>query len=225
MVGVPVLTVLISCLGILSANAATVKPKVTVTPNIKEGQVDSSVKCPNGFVRYEESCYSFHSEAFSWPEALVFCSTFKNTLVTLRSTAQYEFLQGILATITAPEVQAIKHTTPSPFYSYNFRPSRQQRQNNLQFRSKSVSTGGFTAAGFWTAGTAADLPGEWKWATNNRDIEFDTFNATDPNKATLGFPTKQRSGCLALAKAVGFRVSRMDCKTPLHFVCERLDPY
>ncbi|XP_061171935.1 lithostathine-like isoform X2 [Saccostrea echinata] len=185
MVGVPVLTVLISCLGILSANAATVKPKVTVTPNIKEGQVDSSVKCPNGFVRYEESCYSFHSEAFSWPEALVFCSTFKNTLVTLRSTAQYEFLQGILATIT----------------------------------------GGFTAAGFWTAGTAADLPGEWKWATNNRDIEFDTFNATDPNKATLGFPTKQRSGCLALAKAVGFRVSRMDCKTPLHFVCERLDPY
>ncbi|XP_062584027.1 ladderlectin-like [Saccostrea cucullata] len=91
-----VIMVLLTCLGIFSANAAT----VTVSPNVKATKGDTSVKCPNGFVRYEESCYSFHSEAFSWPEALVFCQTFKNTLVTLRSTAQYEFLQGILATIT-----------------------------------------------------------------------------------------------------------------------------
>lgn len=147
---------------------------------------DAVEKCPDGFVRYQDSCYNFYSEKFSWPEALIFCRAFNYSLVTLTTIDQYHFLKGHLTTIT----------------------------------------GGYPASGFWTAGTSADLQGLWKWVTNGKAIDFELFNATDPNKASFSgmlMPSNQQSGCLALAKSTGFSVARVDCMTPQHFICERHD--
>nr|XP_022344166.1 ladderlectin-like isoform X2 [Crassostrea virginica] len=141
-------------------------------------------KCPDGFVRFQDSCYNFYVEQFSWPEAMVFCQALKYSLVTLTSPAQYEFLRSHLATIT----------------------------------------GAYPAAGFWTAGTAAELLGDWKWITTGQTIDFEQFNATDPNTGGhIGVSADQKSGCLALSKSMSFKISRQPCKTTQHFICERHD--
>mmetsp|Transcript_42511 Transcript_42511/g.68404 ORF Transcript_42511/g.68404 Transcript_42511/m.68404 type:complete len:217 (-) Transcript_42511:166-816(-) len=179
-------------------------------------------KCPDGFVRFQDSCYNFYVEQFSWPEAMVFCQALKYSLVTLTSPAQYEFLRSHLATITEPGVKArVVTTTPFPYNRYGW-PNLQTVQS--RFQSVSSNSGAYPAAGFWTAGTAAELLGDWKWITTGQTIHFEQINATDPNTGGhIGVSADQKSGCLALSKSMSFKISRQPCKTTQHFICERHD--
>lgn len=70
---------------------------VSAPGNLKKDAVE---KCPDGFVRFQDSCYNFYSEKFSWPEALIFCRAFNYSLVTLTSIDQYSFIKSHLTTIT-----------------------------------------------------------------------------------------------------------------------------
>ncbi|XP_011419549.3 uncharacterized protein [Magallana gigas] len=239
----------ICCWFLISANAdifssmtySTDKPSVPKKKSIfTPGKLnkDAVEKCPDGFVRFQDSCYNFYSEKFSWPEALIFCRAFNYTLVTLTTIDQYTFIKGHLTTITDVSKVQIRSTTPSPyFYGSRFgTPSPYssrsrfgwQNQNTPRSRIDNLSSnsGGYISSGFWTAGTSADLQGHWKWVTNKQTIDFDQFNATDPTKSSFSgmlLSTNQQSGCLALEKSTGFNVARVDCMTPQHFICERHD--
>ncbi|XP_011419551.3 perlucin isoform X3 [Magallana gigas] len=101
----------ICCWFLISANAdifssmtySTDKPSVPKKKSIfTPGKLnkDAVEKCPDGFVRFQDSCYNFYSEKFSWPEALIFCRAFNYTLVTLTTIDQYTFIKGHLTTIT-----------------------------------------------------------------------------------------------------------------------------
>nr|XP_011419551.2 perlucin isoform X3 [Crassostrea gigas] len=101
----------ICCWFLISANAdifssmtySTDKPSVPKKKSIfTPGKLnkDAVEKCPDGFVRFQDSCYNFYSEKFSWPEALIFCRAFNYTLVTLTTIDQYKFIKGHLTTIT-----------------------------------------------------------------------------------------------------------------------------
>ena len=124
--------------------------------------------------------------------------------------------------IVEPGVKArIVPTTPSPYNRYEW-----QNMHTIQSRFQSVSSnsGAYPAAGFWTAGTAAELLGDWKWITTGQTIDFEQFNATDPNTGGhIGVSADQKSGCLALSKSMSFKISRQPCKTTQHFICERHD--
>ena len=123
----------------------------------------------------------------------------------------------ILFTVEPGVKAQVLPTTPSAYNRYGW-----QNMHILQSRFQSVSSnsGAYPADGFWTAGTAAELLGDWKWITTGQIIDFEQFNATDPNK---GGRYDEKSGCLALSKSMSFKISRQPCKTTQHFICERHD--
>ena len=124
--------------------------------------------------------------------------------------------------IVEPGVKArVITTTPFPYNRYGW-PNMQTVQS--RFQSVSSNSGAYPAAGFWTAGTAAELFGDWKWITTGQTIHFEQFNATDPNTGGhIGVSADQKSGCLALSKSMSFKISRQPCMTTQHFICERHD--
>ncbi|CAH1783868.1 unnamed protein product [Owenia fusiformis] len=50
--------------------------------------------CPNGFIRYETSCYKFSTMKATWVEANTYCSAMRASLVSIETPHENKFLIG-----------------------------------------------------------------------------------------------------------------------------------
>jgi len=56
------------------------------------GAAGFTVRCPNGFVGHEKSCYKFVQMGASWMEAKVLCETMDSHLVEIESPMEEQFI-------------------------------------------------------------------------------------------------------------------------------------
>ncbi|XP_045204984.2 galactose-specific lectin nattectin-like [Mercenaria mercenaria] len=55
--------------------------------------------CPNGYTRYDKSCYIVTEAVVSWPVALVYCEAFGGHLAYIESQREQKFINAFLKTV------------------------------------------------------------------------------------------------------------------------------
>ncbi|XP_062604130.1 C-type lectin domain family 7 member A-like, partial [Saccostrea cucullata] len=154
-------------------------------------------RCPDGYTRFEESCYLLNNEVSSWIEAYQICKIFDSRLVEVDSSEENTFIQGYLNEHGQQKGRMITTFT----YRGNY-------------GSREIEYRGFP--GYWIGGQSMELPGHWYWGKSMKKVDFSILGSHAVDITD--------SSCLFLDRANLYQAGNKPCYTVMYSVCEKA-PY